>query len=148
MLGYHYTTLEQYREIRQHGLQPKPIADYYLNRFRNTVDKYLRGGGIWIWRHPLHNLELIGMLVALGSQHQSTRLVGLKLRFDPCMSAYFRYQEQYPDDTLHLTHDLDCPYFGHHAKPFDFLVSTVAPHNIRVFNRYDLRNIIRNKVCN
>lgn len=148
MLGYHYTTLKQWREIRISGLLPHSVASHYYERFCDTVGELIQPGAIWIWPRPLHGLELIGMLVALGSQHQSIRLVGLKLKFDPSISAYCQYTHNHPDDTLHLTHDLDCPYFGHHAKPFDFLTGPVNPKNIRKFATYDLRNIVRNKVCN
>ena len=78
MIGYHYTTIENWRKIKREGLRPYMIRREELKEKLGTdvVE------GIWIWQKRLSGVYHVGSILYQMAVKSSYEAVLLKVKFD------------------------------------------------------------------
>jgi hypothetical protein len=139
--GYHFTTWEAYRCIKQNGLELGPLTRRPELR---AIEKYLSNGGIWLYRKPMTGHKLLGMLIYVAVNHGSDRIVLLRVEYDAWQAASCCAERDMADgSTVNLIHDFDgAGHYGHEKEPFEVLIAPVAPDRIRPLARWNLVDIL------
>jgi hypothetical protein len=128
MIGYHYTSWENWLTIRETGLRPYHIEEEKLSG-------YFPGGvnGTWMWRRNLRGWSHLGTVLYQASSKASTRIVKLKCRF-PVASVL-----SLDGMTVKVVHRGKIGnWLYHEAEPAFIVMTTIPPGLIEAVGDYDL----------
>jgi len=141
MIGYHFTTVEAYRRIREIGLQPSPLDP---QPGLTPIQPYIRDGGIWLYRRRFAGHKLLGMLFYVAINHESDRIVRVAVEYDFWQAAsWHALHDLEPDDTIQLTHDFTgVGHYGHIKEPFEVIITPVEPSKIRLMDTWNLMDVL------
>lgn len=134
MIGYHYTSWQNWLKIKKKGLQPylidKPeIKCYYPNGLY----------GIWIWKNRLLDKEHIGSILWQIYTKCSFEIVELKVVYS--INDLYK-DEKYCFDAI--THTGDIRGWKYHENvPVIILGKPVLPSNIKLVKKYDFYALLR-----
>jgi hypothetical protein len=78
MVGYHYTSLENYRQIQKHGLEPYKIRKPELEPYNWTGTVK----GVWVWQQDLTDVSEAGTVIFQATSKNTTEVVKLRVEFD------------------------------------------------------------------
>jgi hypothetical protein len=136
MLGYHYTTYDNWRRIQQHGLRPYSLTNLIAHRPEASK-------GIWLWkRKPLAKNHL-GNIMRCVACHNDTRVVLLEVSFSS--EDVMRYGRTLMPSLFDadLNHDGSIDNFHyHHNFPAIVLKHTVPPEQVKLLGDYDMVTLV------
>lgn len=77
MIGYHYTSVENYERIRIEGLAP-----YWIKK--KDLELWFSDGihGIWLWKNDLSGTDHLGSILWQLVTKASTRIVKLRVEYE------------------------------------------------------------------
>ncbi len=103
-------------------------------------------GCIWLYRRRMNRHKLFGMAVYVAINHNSHRIVRLKVEYDDWQAASWRALQDLhePEDvTVALTHDYTgAGPFGHYREPIELLTTPVEPERIHLVNSWNLLQFV------
>lgn len=131
MIGYHYTSWENWQQIKREGLKPYGLKSTIA---RHTVPEGTKG--IWTWAKPLEGSSEFGQVVWTIIRRDCKKVVRLSYEYDKADVYPYGQFKQWT-----WQHDLSCstPYnetIYHKAAPAHVLVTPIPPDRItceRVF---------------
>jgi len=129
MIGYHFTSLENWTNIQKIGLFPGLIVEESIRRV--TPDKY----GIWLHTLELAGEELLGMQLHWMALLRCQDICELKVEYntDECIKAYSDL------DSLKITINFSIKAWHYMIKkPVIILRSKVSPRNIKLNRQWSL----------
>lgn len=139
MIGYHYTTWENWEKIREEGLIPYEIRKPELLEYFPNYPI-----AIFVWEKKLKGQEHIGSVLYQATMKKCMRIVELEIRYtkedmlthtDPV----FKWKRN-----VKLWHRGKIGQWKYHNKVPSILVgNTILPENIRLVGDYDLNMLIR-----
>lgn len=128
MVGYHYTTLKNYRSIKVGGLLPVPFEKLFIESKAEA--------GVWLFREHQKSEQLFGVLADTFARHyQDWIMVELEIDFEieDCIDALNT------GDVLKLTHTGSIgPWVYHKDEPIFILKESVSPYRIRLRKKFNL----------
>jgi hypothetical protein len=128
MLGYHYTSIENYWHIASEGLVP-----YSINK--PDLQPHFPDGitGIWLWKRDLVGDEHLGSILWQLMTKSSTRVVKLQVEYDPT-KLLMRQGEP-----IEILHDGRLGVWVYHTKTPAIVCSEVIyPKHIHRLETFDL----------
>jgi hypothetical protein len=128
MIGYHYTSSENYEKIRNEGLAP-----YWIRK--KDLELWFSEGihGIWLWKNDLTDTDHLGSILWQLMTKASTNIVKLRVEYEE-VDQYVQYG--YPVEILHDGKLGVWDY--HHRVPAVILGKPVPPARIAMVAKYDL----------
>ena len=142
MIGYHYTTETNSKDILEHGLHPRDLSE-----IKCCFDEYLdaKESCIWIFTVPKTNEELTMVLLDIMSRHEDMRIVCLKVRYPKTNSVKYRYfnKEHKLDPTVEevkLNHTICCGMMNRRSL-FDLATKTIPPNQIDLVGLWDFTKL-------
>ena len=134
MIGYHYTSLKNWREIEAVGyLRPYRIQKpEFFKFFPNGVD------GIWLWQNDLEGASHAGsILFQLGSKGDPS-VVKLKVQYDKQQLLTCN------GDSAELTHNGDIGAWKYHTKEWAVIITGgVSVGYIDLLKIYDVVKLLK-----
>ena len=134
MLGYHYTSIENYWHICNEGLVPYSInKPDLMPHFPNGII------GVWLWKQDLVGTEHLGSILWQLMTKSSTRIAKLSVEYDPnklmCRDG----------EPIEILHDGRLGSWIYHTKtPAVVYTEVIQPrciNRIHTFNLEDLTNL-------
>jgi len=139
MIGYHYTSVENYRQIRENGLVPyyvpaaKFAARFDINPFPDGVY------GVWLWDHEPTGVAEFGNLIWQLSTKESTTIVKLRVSYhkdDRLESA--------DGELIKMYHDGNIGKFQYHEDETARIITrTIPPTNITLVRTFNLLDVLK-----
>lgn len=149
MIGYHFTTAENWQKIRVEGLVP-----YKLPRHQAGLASVLAVEGyhkvIWLWPEVPAGADLVGCIIDRVTAKHDTRLVLLAVRYEPdemiagTRDGRCRWSLNHDGSIGHPCRDDEWVY--HKRVPFVLLRDQVPPERIRVVGDFDLVKLLENNL--
>lgn len=131
MIGYHYTSLENYRHIRTEGLRPYVIDKPDLAALGPIL-------GVWVWSRPLLGNEHVGSILWQTMTKNTTHVVQLAVEYD---SRSLLYRDGKP---VEIQHDGKLgSWVYHESTPAIVITETIPPDQITKVGEYDLDMLFR-----
>jgi hypothetical protein len=128
MVGYHYTSAENYEKIKVKGLLP-----YWIKK--RELESWFPSGihGIWIWKHDLSGNDHVGSILWQLMTKSSTTIVKLRVEYDESQRFCFH------GIPVEIDHDGRLGEWVYHDRiPAIVLVEPVPPERIALVGTYDL----------
>lgn len=132
MIGYHYTSYQNWLEIQQTGLRPYHIPE-------EKLDCYFPGGvqGIWLWKSDLTHWSHVGTILFQVGSKGVPHVVKLRCQFRG--DALLRWGSK----NVVLGHRGAIGEWMYHAdEPACIVMDTIKPKNIRLAGEYDLVKLL------
>lgn len=127
MIGYHYTTQQNWEKIQKHGLRPYEITNHEIGAI---IGRSL--WGVWVYRRRPLNTNHIGNVLRIVAIHKSTKVVLLEVTYN--QEDCLRWKGQ----KLHILHDGTLGNLAYHRDfPATILANTISPENIKCLGEYD-----------
>ncbi len=122
-IGYHYTTLENYKKIKKEGLIPYPITHPDFKNFDKRK-------AIFIWKKRLIKDAHVGSIFYQMAKNKK-EVVLLKLKLDEAGC------KDKNGDSFNLSHDgmMDKLKYHNHEKAILYF-KTIQPKDIQLIGRY------------
>jgi len=140
MHGYHFTTVEAFRRIKQVGIKPGPMIP---QPGLAAIEEYIRNGGIWLYHKRLTGHKLLGMLIYLAINHGSDRIVRLRVDYDEWQAVSFHARRDSACLASNFVHDYSgAGHYGHLREPFEVLIEPVVPERIRLLDYWNLMDVV------
>ncbi len=141
MNGFHFTTFEFWQVIQDEGL--KPSLSLKDHPGLESIQQYMKDGGIWVYEHYLTGHELLGMLIYVAVNHGSDRIVRLAVEYEEWQSASWLAVQDQQAIAAFLHHDFHgAGHYGHMNEPFDIVVSPVETDKISLLDAWNLMDIV------
>ena len=140
MIGYHYTTWENYQKIKRDGIKPTLLSE--INQ--KEVGEVVKGSCIWVYVKEFTGLFLIGQIFYVSCKHNSTHIVCLKVSYPESDSATYLFKLENPMDKLCLKHKLGgIGLYNHKDAVYDLITKIVPPENIECVNSWNTLGILK-----
>ena len=130
MIGYHYTSLENWKDIKTTGLHPRAIHHPEVIHALNDSPK-----GIWIWTSRLRGLDHAGAIIFQAGTKASARIVQLAIEYDEDDRGTNLSRPTFFDLT-HMGHIGRLQY--HYAAEATILFRAIPLSRIELIGEYDL----------
>jgi hypothetical protein len=133
MIGYHYTSAENYERIKVEGLTRYRIR-------KPELDPFFPDGiyGIWIWKQDLTGDEHVGSILWQLMTKNSTRVVKLGVEYNETDLL-----RQYGAD-VEILHDGRLgQWHYHYGVPAVVVTENIPPHAITLVQAYDVQKCLR-----
>jgi hypothetical protein len=131
MIGYHYTSLENYRHIRSEGLRPYTIEKPDLATLGPLF-------GVWVWSRPLVGDEHVGSILWQTMTKNTTQVVQLSVEYD---SGSLLFRDGQP---VEIQHDGKLGSWVYHERtPAIIITEIIPPEKINKVGEYDLNVLFR-----
>jgi hypothetical protein len=145
MIGYHYTTRENWCNIQVEGMEPAPIRQHEYDHFRVNLPE-LQREAIWIWKKPLVDEHAWITIINLAAMHKSFEIVLLEIIYeekDACSHIYLREEDKAMGSRVDLTCSFSAGEFSTGQLPMELLANHVPPCRIAKVWEADLLADIR-----
>ena len=142
MIGYHYTTLENWNIIKADGLKPTPLMEYDLpgvNVDHSALHFYFKNrmpNCIWVWKYELTQPTHLGTLLFQMLTKVSFEIVVIEVEY--------RKKDQLKPYTLEPFQKYSYNHTGtigawkHHKDvPFDLLKKRIPPERLKLKEYYN-----------
>ncbi len=133
MIGYHYTSFENWQHIRETGLKPYAIHHPEIVNAYSNMAQQLKG--IWIWTSKLQGLDHAGAVIFQAGTKASAHIVQLSVEYDDAdrdmnlsRPAFF--------DLTHMGHIGRLQY--HYAAEATILFRAIPLSRIGLIGQYDI----------
>lgn len=131
MIGYHYTSFENWQFIKKEGLIPYPCLNSTM------VEQGIVVMGIWLWVKKPVGLSHFGNVLYEASDKGVDRVVCLKVKYNPLNEA------KHEGRKLVIRHLGTINKLVYHRDALSFINATKIPvENIELIGDYDLRKLI------
>ena len=142
VIGYHYTTETNSKDILEHGLHPKDLSDIKAC-FSEHLDE--KDKCIWVFTEPRSDEELTMVLLDMMTRHGSLKIVCLKVRYPKTNSIKNKHliKKQKEDPSIEevvITHTLGCGIINHRS-PCDLITKAILPRQIKFICSWDFTNL-------
>jgi hypothetical protein len=130
MIGYHYTTYENWLKIKKEGLIP-----YDLDReeFEDILAKRVKG--IWVWTRRFRGIDKLGTLMDRLGYKCRTKLVILEVTFN-----HKDMLHAYNGCRVYTYHTGSIGNLIYHKKaPSIIIIKRIPPENIKLCAVYDFK---------
>lgn len=133
MIGYHYTSEENWQVIQKEGLNPYPVPNvkFHMKEFQVFAQSLL---GVWIWPKRLRGEEHVGSIFYQAVKRPTLRVVLLEVIYGR-RDRWMVFGQ--PPEVLHEGTAERWQY--HHNLPGQILIASVPPERIRLVATYDLK---------
>jgi len=128
MIGYHYTSAENYEKIKIEGLTP-----YWIKK--KDLELWFADGihGIWLWKNDLSGTDHLGSILWQLMTKASTNIVKLSVEYGDA-DRYIRYGEP-----VEIEHDGRLGVWDYHDRVPAVIVGRPIPSDrIALVAEYDL----------
>lgn len=132
MIGYHYTSSENYEKIKSEGL-----SLYWIKK--KDLELWFNNGihGIWLWKNDLSGTNHLGSILWQLMTKGSTNIVKLRVEYEEA-DQYVKYG--YP---VEIEHDGRLGVWNYHDRvPAVILGRPIPPGRIKLAAKYDLLQTI------
>lgn len=133
MIGYHYTSLENWQKIQKEGLRPYIIHKPYL--FQHIGSE--KTEGVWVWIDQLEGLSHIGSILYQNATKNTLQVVYLKVVYDDddCLSPTGK-----PTKLITLPHTGWIGKLDYHngSEVAVIVTKTILPGQIKLLQTYNL----------
>jgi hypothetical protein len=132
MIGYHYTSAENYEKIRTEGLAP-----YWIKK--KDLEAYFEGGihGIWLWKNDLSGNDHLGSVLWQLMTKASTNIVKLRVEYEEA-DQYVKH-----GSPVEILHGGRLGVWHYHDRvPAVVIGKPIPPERIAVIAKYDLRAVV------
>jgi hypothetical protein len=127
MTGYHYASVENWRQIQKAGLVPYRICRPALKEYLGTDTVQ----GVWVWRFRLSGRSHVGSVLYQMATKNSREVILLKVRFNESDRL------SVDGDVVELIHS---GHFGtleyHEGERAVVVTETIPPHSITAIDRF------------
>ncbi len=132
MIGYHYTTLDNWRSIQKNGLRPYRLPTHATETLGKEIEV-----GIWVWRKLPKNKNHLGNLIRVVAKHDSTKVCLLKI-------SYTKKDIFHLDGRpVQIVHAGNIERFWYHKDFPAFIISSpIPPEQIQLLGQYDLVKLV------
>lgn len=151
MIGYHYTTKENWEKIQVEGLIPQVVTSPGLLQGleQDWGSKLPEIRGIWTWERPQVGIQGMGHVMLIHDRHKSENIVELSFEYDLDKDTYVpKKVPEYPRRYLQIWHDgtleigkYKGPY--HKNEPVRLVTEPIAPERITLIQQYDFAEVKR-----
>lgn len=134
LVGYHYTSLDNWLNIQHDGLVPYKIdkPELYEQGIKEPVD------GIWLWPNKLSGKDHVGVVIYQLSVKNTMKVVELQVVYNS--NHRFRTKEDYG---LNIKHYGDINSFRYHdGVPSIIVTAVIPPKDITLHKVYDLEELL------
>jgi hypothetical protein len=134
LIGYHYTSIENWAKIRKEGLRP-----YLIDR--PAIREYVRDPvyGIWTWLYRLKGLSHIGSILFQMGTKGTMQVVQLRYRFNENDRLS---PDNQPDKIIQLPHDGWIGILPYHTRKTEetavIVTKTIPPEDIDLLDTFNL----------
>jgi len=134
MIGYHYTSEENWKKIQKEGLLPRKIDRpewLYLLGVTSVT-------GVWVWQNKLEGLSHAGTVIYQMATKATTRVVMLKVEYN--VDDVFKIH----DKEVNLKHKGEIQKLIYHYDEEAFVVKQIIPpENIELLQVFDLVDALK-----
>lgn len=135
MIGYHYTSFENWTKIKVEGLKP-------VSRTKKQLDIIKYFGDVpcvWIYTRKAQGVGHFGNFIWHLADKNTTKVVMLEVTYDkedelPSLPAYYGKQ-------INLTHWGNIGQFQYHVEPFTLLANMITPERLQLREMVDFDTI-------
>jgi len=134
MIGWHYTTWENWLKIKEEGLKPYPIVKPEFKATFGTDTMH----GVWIWRHRFNGRSHFGSIMYQMAYKDSDDIVILEVDYDEATICAV------PQGRISLTHTGNINNYNYHdgSEKSWVIACCIPPQSIRVFRRYNIKGLV------
>ena len=128
MIGYHYTSAENYKEIKTEGLIP-----YWIKK--KDLELWFAEGihGIWLWKNNLSDADHLGSILWQLMTKASTNIVKLSVEYKEA-DLYVKY-----GCPVEIEHDGRLGVWDYHDRVLAVIIGKpISPDRITLVGEYDL----------
>lgn len=128
MIGYHYTSAENYEKIKAEGLLP-----YWIRK--KDLEAYFENGihGIWLWKNNLSGTDHLGSVLWQLMTKASTNIVKLRVEYEE------EDQYMWHGYIVEIEHDGRLGVWNYHDRvPAVVIGKPIPPDRITLVAEYDL----------
>lgn len=139
MIGYHYTSWENYTQIHDTGLTPykikdKPFRSYGLHDIK----------GVWLWANQLVKESHWGTVILQLQKKKTEHVVQLKCEFDFATRLMYKGNGEVHVSHLGQLTNSKGPIFTYHeAEPVYITTVPILPSNIQLIDIYAWKDLPR-----
>lgn len=143
MIGYHYTSLENWKKIRKQGLKPYPITNEQFKLFNKDNPKTI--DAVWLWTRRFEGKPHIGAILYQFATKNDMSIVHLECEW------YWHQQARIMDEDGEM-----CPFeLGHEGTiglttyhdpdihKSRLINETIPPKRIKLLKVYDLEELLK-----
>lgn len=140
MIGYHYTSYDNWLQIQKEGMFPyrirKPEIQHYFPKKKIM--------GIWIWRERFHGIPHAGSVLYQVAYRATPHVVLLSVEYEP--NDILKYQ--WPDGRwgdVCINHDGHIEKWIYHTGKEESVLVTVPipPSKIHLVRDYDIVKLLK-----
>lgn len=132
MIGYHYTSFDNWQKIKTEGLSP------YVFYKPETADIIPEGKffGVWIWRRRFRGMSHVGSIMYQVSTKKTPKIVLLKVRY----RKEDRMANPYGEGIVSISHTGTFGEFAFHTgvEKSYVIVKPIPPEQIKLLEVYDV----------
>lgn len=142
MIGFHYTSFDNWLNIQKNGMKPYPIRNVDFTEFFGVKRKK----GIWVWEEPQEGLAHFGSVIYQVSSKASLKIVRLALEYDFDRDVL---KSPWSDEqSFLLSHTGNIGNLDYHdgTQKARLLVNPVPTEKIWLVDEYDLLELLAPKV--
>lgn len=140
MIGYHYTSYQNWLNIMNKGLRLQHIDKPELKKwFPDGVD------GVWVWERELSPIDELGSVLWQLQSKTRTKIVKLEIEFHYGQWLYWHDPETHSQMSVSLTHTgVMGDYLFHPGSPVArILTEPVLPENIKLVRVFELLDLVK-----
>lgn len=140
MIGYHYTSQENWEKIKNEGLTPYLITNMEIYHGLHSMlhEQFDKIFGIWVWEREQDPLSHMGNVIRAAVVHGATRTVLLKVKFPD--SAILRVKGR----RIHMVHEGSIEKLVYHKDEGAYILSEPVPSDkIEMMQSFDLVELLR-----
>ena len=135
MIGYHYTSFENWTKIKVEGLKP-------VSRTRKQPDIIKYFGDVpcvWIYTRKAKGVGHFGNFIWHLADKNTTKVVMLEVTYDK--EDELQPLPKYFMNSMILTHSGKVGQFKYHVEPFMLLGNMIPPERLRLCEMIDFNTI-------
>jgi len=141
MIGYHYTSYDDWLQIKKDGLVPYLI-------YKPELQKYFPNQaimGIWVWKQRFHGAPHAGSVLHQVAFKATPHVVLLSVDYSPNDILKYQWPETKEWGEVNLTHDGNIEQWIYHTGKEESVIVTkrISPSHIKLLKEYDIVELLK-----